>query len=111
MQYVDDEGDRVLLTTDNDLVGAVNTAKLTGLKVFIPLYLFFGVYKRLPYAYNVGMLIPTIVQPFRLIALHRRKCMFGANYIHPFLLFIHLVFHSSCTNIMYHSLTFGLGNF
>lgn len=31
--YVDDEGDRVLLATDSDLVGAVNHAKLAGWKV------------------------------------------------------------------------------
>ena len=34
MQYDDDEGDRVLLTTDSDLAGAVLNAKSSGLKVF-----------------------------------------------------------------------------
>jgi hypothetical protein len=33
MQYEDDEGDRVLLTTDADLAGAVLHAKSSGLKV------------------------------------------------------------------------------
>ncbi|KAM3311857.1 hypothetical protein ACQJBY_032079 [Aegilops geniculata] len=33
MQYDDDEGDRVLLTTDSDLAGAVLNAKSSGLKV------------------------------------------------------------------------------
>ena len=35
MQYDDDEGDRVLLTTDSDLAGAVIHAKSSGLKVFL----------------------------------------------------------------------------
>ena len=39
LQYLDDEGDRVLLATDNDLVGAVNHAKLAGWKVFLLLIL------------------------------------------------------------------------
>ena len=33
MQYEDDEGDRVLMDTDNDLIGAVNHARLAGWKV------------------------------------------------------------------------------
>ena len=33
MQYEDDEGDLVILTTDNDLVNAINCAKSSGLKV------------------------------------------------------------------------------
>jgi hypothetical protein len=32
-QYVDDEGDKVLLATDNDLMGAVNFARMCGSKV------------------------------------------------------------------------------
>lgn len=35
MQYEDDEGDKVLLTTDSDLAGAVFIAKSSGLKVFV----------------------------------------------------------------------------
>lgn len=35
MQYEDDEGDRVLMDTDNDLIGAVNHARLTGWKVIL----------------------------------------------------------------------------
>lgn len=35
MQYEDDEGDKVLLTTDSDLAGAVFNAKSSGLKVFL----------------------------------------------------------------------------
>jgi len=34
MQYEDDEGDKVLLTTNSDLTGAVLYAKSSGLKVF-----------------------------------------------------------------------------
>ena len=34
MQYGDDEGDKVLLTTNSDLTGAVLYAKSSGLKVF-----------------------------------------------------------------------------
>lgn len=33
LQYVDDEGDKVLLATDSDLVSAVNFAKISGWKV------------------------------------------------------------------------------
>ena len=33
MQYEDDEGDLVILATDNDLVNAINCAKSSGLKV------------------------------------------------------------------------------
>lgn len=33
LQYEDDEGDKVLLATDSDLVAAVNYARLAGLKV------------------------------------------------------------------------------
>lgn len=40
LQYMDDEGDRVLLSTDSDLVGAVNHAKLAGWKVFFLLISF-----------------------------------------------------------------------
>ena len=32
-QYEDDEGDKVVLSTDGDLSGAVNHARFTGLKV------------------------------------------------------------------------------
>ena len=35
MQYEDDEGDKVLLTTDSDLAGAVLNAKSNRLKVFL----------------------------------------------------------------------------
>jgi len=35
MQYEDDEGDKVLLTTDFDLAGAVLNAKSSRLKVFL----------------------------------------------------------------------------
>lgn len=35
MQYVDDEGDKVLLATDTDLVAAVNFARISGWKVSI----------------------------------------------------------------------------
>lgn len=35
MQYEDDEGDKVLLTTDSDLAGAVFNAKSSGLKVIL----------------------------------------------------------------------------
>ena len=38
LQYEDDEGDRVLLTTDTDLAGAVLHAKSSGLKVFCILF-------------------------------------------------------------------------
>jgi len=34
MQYEDDEGDKVLLTTNSDLTSAVLYAKSSGLKVF-----------------------------------------------------------------------------
>lgn len=34
VQYEDDEGDKVLLTTNSDLTGAVFCAKSSGLKVF-----------------------------------------------------------------------------
>lgn len=33
LQYEDDEGDKVLLTTDSDLVGAISHARSLGLKV------------------------------------------------------------------------------
>ena len=33
MQYEDDEGDLVILATDNDLVNAINCAKSSGIKV------------------------------------------------------------------------------
>lgn len=35
-QYEDDEGDKVLLSTNSDLVAAVAHARSIGLKVFIP---------------------------------------------------------------------------
>lgn len=38
-QYEDDEGDRVLLSTDADLSGAVNHARISGWKVFYFLYI------------------------------------------------------------------------
>lgn len=37
MQYEDDEGDKVLLATDGDLIGAINHARTTGLKVVFSL--------------------------------------------------------------------------
>ena len=40
MQYVDDEGDKVLLATDTDLVAAVNFARISGWKVSITTFLF-----------------------------------------------------------------------
>ena len=39
MQYVDDEGDKVLLATDTDLVAAVNFARISGWKVSIITFL------------------------------------------------------------------------
>lgn len=36
-QYEDDEGDKVILSTDSDLVAAVNHARQAGLKVLPPL--------------------------------------------------------------------------
>jgi hypothetical protein len=33
VQYVDDEGDKVLLATDEDLAAAVNFARVSGWKV------------------------------------------------------------------------------
>lgn len=39
MQYVDDEGDKVLLATDTDLVAAVNFARISGWKVSITTFL------------------------------------------------------------------------
>lgn len=36
LQYVDDEGDKVLLGTDSDLVAAVNFARISGWKVSSP---------------------------------------------------------------------------
>lgn len=38
LQYEDDEGDRVLLTADGDLVGAVSHARSLGLKVSTSVY-------------------------------------------------------------------------
>lgn len=38
MQYVDDEGDKVLLATDTDLVAAVNFARISGWKVSIIIF-------------------------------------------------------------------------
>lgn len=35
MEYEDNEGDKVLLSSDDDLVGAINHAKLTGWKVIV----------------------------------------------------------------------------
>ena len=33
MQYADDEGDRVILATDNDLINAITYARSSGAKV------------------------------------------------------------------------------
>lgn len=38
LQYVDDEGDKVLLATDSDLVAAVNFARISGWKVSLVFY-------------------------------------------------------------------------
>ena len=38
LQYVDDEGDKVLLATDSDLVAAVNFARINGWKVSLMFY-------------------------------------------------------------------------
>jgi hypothetical protein len=38
LQYVDDEGDKVLLATDSDLVAAVNFARISGWKVSLMFY-------------------------------------------------------------------------
>lgn len=38
LQYVDDEGDKVLLATDSDLVAAVNFARISGWKVSLMYY-------------------------------------------------------------------------
>ena len=35
LQYEDDEGDKVLLATDGDLIGAVSHARSVGLKVIL----------------------------------------------------------------------------
>lgn len=41
MQYEDDEGDRVLLASDDDLVSAVSHARAVGQKVVFMLHILF----------------------------------------------------------------------
>jgi hypothetical protein len=45
-QYVDDEGDKVLLATDNDLMAAVNFACMSGSKVSLHVQLVLRVFSR-----------------------------------------------------------------
>jgi hypothetical protein len=45
-QYVDDEGDKVLLATDNDLMAAVNFASMNGSKVSLHVQLVLLVFSR-----------------------------------------------------------------
>ncbi len=45
-QYVDDEGDKVLLATDNDLMAAVNFASMSGSKVSLQVQLVLLVFSR-----------------------------------------------------------------
>lgn len=45
-QYVDDEGDKVLLATDNDLMAAVNFASMSGSKVSLHVQLVLLVFSR-----------------------------------------------------------------
>ncbi len=45
-QYVDDEGDKVLLATDNDLMAAVNFARMSGSKVSLHVQLVLLVFSR-----------------------------------------------------------------
>jgi hypothetical protein len=44
--YVDDEGDKVLLATDNDLMAAVNFARMSGSKVSLHVQLVLLVFSR-----------------------------------------------------------------
>lgn len=48
LQYEDDEGDRVLLTADGDLVSAVGHARSLGLKVSTSAYYSLSFYVKLP---------------------------------------------------------------